>query len=133
AGEDLCVIHVEFADDMFAIYDANRYTEPLADGQAFGTFRVEGLGGRLRLEADGRIYVKPLFQDEYEHRYDIPTIGYRGDSCWATQQHFVNCLATGEEFETNGRDYLNTVAAVFACYESAARGAAVAPREIVGQ
>jgi hypothetical protein len=47
--------------------------------------------------------------------------GYRGDSCRATQQHFVDCLASGDEFETEATDYLKrTVAVVESCYRSAA-------------
>jgi predicted dehydrogenase len=36
----------------------------------------------------------------------------------ATQQRFIDCLKSGEEFETSGRDYLKTIRAVQAAYES---------------
>ena len=53
--------------------------------------------------------------------------GYKGDSCRAAQQHFVDCLRTGAEFETEAADYVQkTFAAVEACYRSAAINRSVA-------
>jgi hypothetical protein len=64
--------------------------------------------------------VKPLRKSAYQHEYAVPTVGYRGDSARMALQHFANCLAAGEAFETGGEDYLNQVMrAVFTGYESA--------------
>ena len=41
---------------------------------------------------------------------------------YAIQRHFVECMLSGGEFESNGADYLKTVRVVEAAYESAARG-----------
>ena len=39
--------------------------------------------------------------------------GYKGESCLAAQQHFVDCLGRDQPFETSGEDYLQgTFAAV---------------------
>ena len=46
--------------------------------------------------------------------------GYRGDSVRATQSHFISCLRTGEPFESGGREYLPSFAAMEAAYRSAA-------------
>jgi hypothetical protein len=42
-----------------------------------------------------------------------------GDSVFAAQQHYAACLRDGTIYETEGADYLKTVRAMFACYESA--------------
>jgi hypothetical protein len=47
--------------------------------------------------------------------------GYRGDSVRATQSHFISCLRTGESFESGGREYLPSFAAMEAAYLSAAK------------
>lgn len=44
--------------------------------------------------------------------------GYRGDSVWATQSHFISCLRSGAEFESSGHNYLKTSAAMEAAYRS---------------
>jgi D-apiose dehydrogenase len=54
-------------------------------------------------------------------------LGYRGDSVRATQQHFIDCLRSGDEFESDAREYLQTVALVEAAYESAHLRRAVCP------
>ena len=52
---------------------------------------------RLRHSGEVSLGVERLFSPE-----GMP--GYRGDSCRATQQHFVDCLASGHEFETEATD-----------------------------
>ena len=51
---------------------------------------------------------------EYEHN----AIGFAGDCCYLTQRHFIDGLVRGDEFETNGEDYLRTLAVQEAVYES---------------
>ncbi|MCI0704384.1 MAG: gfo/Idh/MocA family oxidoreductase, partial [Planctomycetia bacterium] len=51
--------------------------------------------------------------------------GYKGDSVRATQLHLLDSLRSGQKTESEGRDYLNTVRAVFACYQSAETGRVV--------
>ena len=82
--------------------------------------RIEGKNGSIRLDRNGTITVKPLFKPAFKHDYEIPEMGYRGDSVCVALQHFVDCLLTGETFETEGEDYLKQVMrAVFAGYQSA--------------
>ena len=57
-----------------------------------------------------------------QHLYTIPSAGYRGNSCRATQSHFIDCLISGKEFETGGEEYLKTFQLVFDCYQSAETG-----------
>ena len=80
------------------------------------TVRIEGLENKIRLRHSGDVLLggERTFSAE-----GMP--GYRGDSCRATQQHFVDCLTNGREFATEATDYLRkTVAVVEACYLSAA-------------
>jgi len=50
----------------------------------------------------------------------------------ATQAHFIDCLANGSKFESGGRPYLRTFAAVEAAYRSAADARCVSLNEILG-
>ena len=59
-------------------------------------------------------------------------VGYRGDSVYATQAHFIDSLETGHPFETEARDYLQkTFAVVEAAYSSMSSHRAVEITEIL--
>lgn len=123
AGEDCILTTLTMANGMVVQIDANRYTDPLVSGKrTAGALAIEGTAGRLDLREGGVIEVRPNGGDMRIHDYEESTAGYLGDSCRAAQQHFVDCLSSGAEFETSGRDYLQTFRAVFAGYESAETG-----------
>ena len=119
-GEDSVYVHLSLEDDAWGMIYSTRCSEPDVEDPVCDYARIEGKNGFIRLDRDGAITVKPLFKPALEHEYEIPKAGYRGDSCRATLQHFADCLLSGEQFETEGEDYLNQVMrTVFAGYESA--------------
>lgn len=127
AGEDFTLTLLQMENGLTVLIDANRYTEPVSETPArtFGVLTVEGRKGQIELRADASIHIYPIDGQKYIHAYEIPTVGYFGDSCRATQQHFIDCLRSGAAFETDGRNYLKTFRAVFAGYESANTGKVV--------
>jgi D-apiose dehydrogenase len=128
AGEDMALIMTEHAGGVRGVIDGNRGTEPDEPGEALETARFEGDKGVLRLTHPGDVYLNGV---RVFSGADLP--GYRGDSCRATQQHFVQCLQSGNEFETDGAGYLKkTFAAVEACYRSADQNRPVRLEEITG-
>jgi len=119
-GEDSVYAHLNLEDDARGMIYSTRCSEPDIENPICDYARIEGSHGFIRLDRDGKITIKPLFKPAFEHTYEIPKVGYRGDSCRAALGHFVDCLLSGEPFETAGADYLNQVMrAVFAGYESA--------------
>jgi len=48
-----------------------------------------------------------------------------GDCCYFAQRHFIDRLIDGKPFETNGTEYLRTLAVQDAVYESAEQGTPV--------
>ena len=44
---------------------------------------------------------------------------FAGDCVYFLQRHFVECMRSGAEFESNGVDYLKSIRVVDAAYESA--------------
>ena len=125
-AEDFALLTLRHRGGVRGIIDGNRVTEPDESGPAMETVRIEGMENKIRLGHSGEV----LLGDESVFSVDgMP--GYRGDSCRATQQHFVDCLANNEEFETEATDYLRrTVAVVEACYLSAAENRAVKVSEV---
>ncbi len=116
AGEDLAIISLRHCNGVLGIIDGNRTTAADDPGEVMGNSRFEGAEATIQLRGGGDVWLggERVFSGG-------GLTGYKGDSCRATQQHFIDCLLSGAEFETEGTSYLNTtVAAVEACYRSAA-------------
>ena len=114
AGEDWARVELSLAGGATAGIDADRTDGPMTPPLTFATLQVVGEKGRVRLLEDGR-----LLLGKKEHAYEWSREGYRGDSVKATQEHLVDCLRTGRACETEGREYVKTVALVEACYRAA--------------
>lgn len=128
AGEDAGQIMCGFATGATAILDASRYNETnTADPRyTFGTVRLDGSKGHIELDTEGNLTLKPLGDRSRRIDYRHEHKGFAGDCVYALQRHFVDCMLSGREFESTGRDYLKTIALVEACYRSNAQGAVVA-------
>ena len=79
-----------------------------------GTMLIEGERATLRIAGDGCLF---LGQEGFP--FTPPTTGYKGDSVLATQEHLLETLRTGRPSESDGREYLKTVALVEDCYRLA--------------
>jgi predicted dehydrogenase len=126
-GEDAGHLVLGFRRGATAIWDANRYNESEATNPryTFGEMRVDGTKGHVLLDADGSLTLKLLGQPSQRHSYCHEDRGFAGDCVYAIQRHFVDCMLSGQEFESTGEDYLRNVRLVEACYESAATGRVV--------
>jgi predicted dehydrogenase len=131
-GEDAGQLHLTFESGATAIWDANRYneTEAAAPRYTFGEMRIDADRGHLTLDSDANIRVKPLGEPGYFLDYEREDKNFAGDCVYALQRHFVQCLATGQPFESHGRDYLRTMAIVEAAYRSAASGQVVRVEDV---
>ena len=115
-AEDFVLMILRHKNGVRGVIDGNRASLPDDAGPAMELSRFEGFEGTVRLGHSGEVF---LGKDRVFSASGVK--GYRGDSCRNTQQHFVDCLASGDEFETEAGDYLKrTVAVVEACYRSAA-------------
>lgn len=128
AGEDAALVLCRFASGATAMLDASRYNEAEHEDAryTFGTMRIDGSKGHLRLEPDGSLHLKLLGEPLRKLDFVPPRTGFAGDSVLATFRHFAGCLRTGEPFETAGEDYLKTLALVEAAYRSQDSGTTLA-------
>jgi predicted dehydrogenase len=124
-GEDQALVQMTFASGAQGLLDANRISGPVPTEVTMGRFRLEGERAMIRLSPDGRLWLTEYGHAEREHPFPTTEAGYKGDSVHATQRHLIDCLRSGRASESDGRDYLQTVAAVFACYRSAETGQGV--------
>jgi predicted dehydrogenase len=98
----------------------DRSTGPLAAPVAMGSMTIEGERATLRITGDGCLFLcKAGGAAEEKLPFTPPTTGYKGDSVLATQAHLLDCLITGRPSESDGREYLKTVALVEDCYRLA--------------
>ena len=120
-GEDTAQLFLKFQNGATAFWDANRYNESEAESPrfTFGELRIDGTAGHLTMDTTSAIRVKRLGEPVTELDYVRERKNFAGDCVYALQRHFVDCLLSGREFETNGVDYLKNVRIVDAAYESA--------------
>lgn len=113
AGEDQALLTLRHRSGVDGWIDGNRHVNTVPDGPVMGSAFIDGDEGALTITPAGDV----LRNGEIEWNNNAAT-GYRGDSVYNTQVHFIQCLRSGATFETDAADYLNTVAAVEAAYGS---------------
>lgn len=125
AGEDAGLIIFEFANGAQGVFDGNRLAEHVTDNprRTMGEMTIEGGGGRIRLDGQGRIWIKPFGENEREHTYahgSDSTFG--GGAAAALQAHVINHMRHGVPLENAGRHYLTNVVIEESVYRSHAQG-----------
>ena len=69
--------------------------------------------------AEAAVKPKPATGEETEREYPHERRGFGGDCVYVIQRHFVDCMLGDLPFETDGSDYLRTLAVQDAVYRSA--------------
>jgi predicted dehydrogenase len=123
-GEETGQVFFRFSSGATAILDANRYNEVESPSAryTFGELRIDALGGHLTMDTESNLRVKPLGQAGHNADYARANVNFAGDCVYFLQRHFVECMLSGREFESNGDDYLKTLRVVEAVYEAATKG-----------
>jgi predicted dehydrogenase len=126
-GEDYAAIIFNFESGATGIWDANRYNECNFEKPryTFGELLLDANEGSIRLYLDGRITIQKLGEKEQSHSYHHEDHAFSGDCCYTTQRHFIDRMIDGKPFETNGCEYLKTLAVQEAVYESASENTTV--------
>lgn len=130
-GEDCAIIQMTFKSGALGLIDSNRWSGPAKPAITNQTFLVEGSRGLVRMTPEGDLWTNDLNGPDRPQAFQKPENGYKGDSIFALHRHFIESLASGARCESEGDEYLRTVAVVFACYESARRNEVVYIREIL--
>jgi predicted dehydrogenase len=114
AGEDVATLMLGFDDGASGLIDASwACPDVTVPGEAL---RVEGELGALSVHAKG----EQILFNRYDSRQAEPLqIPVQSEAFYLLHGHFLDRLENGGDFETSGQDNLNTLATVFAAYESA--------------
>lgn len=126
-GEDQAILTLSHGGGTLGWIDGNRFADHDESGPSLDDARIDGDSGTIRISPAGDVWSggRRLWAN------DRPQ-GYRGDSVYAAQAHFIECLTTGRPFETEAREYLHkTYAVVEAAYASIASHRRVETAEIL--
>ncbi|MEM7694218.1 MAG: Gfo/Idh/MocA family oxidoreductase [Pseudomonadota bacterium] len=127
-GEDAGLLLLTHGAGIKTLFDGNRLADHAAENRrlTMGEFTVEGSAGTLRLDGNGRLFVRPFgTNDDTPHTYAWSAKGFAGDCVFALQRHVVDHLIDGAPLENSGEDYLQNLRVEAAAYQSAKAGARV--------
>ena len=89
---------------------------------------IDGTEGTLVVKSDASMH---LFGDRGHHQQWQFSTAVMEQGILNTQQHFIDCLESGIEFDTSGEYNLKTMSLVYACYDSANEGRVINISELV--
>jgi predicted dehydrogenase len=118
-GEDVALVTLEYADRV-AVLDLSWATAGRNQRPEWGLYDtwLEGDAGTLHVDVGGQLCL-----DRADGSHDVLPVSLGKeplvDGYAATQAHFLEGLATGVAFCTDGPDTLRTMRLVFAAYQSA--------------
>ncbi len=125
-AEDQAIITLTHTNGIHGWIDGHRFQTLIPNGPAMGDAFFEGELGTISILATGDLYRNNILVWKNE-----VSGGCLGDSVYATLSHFISCLKSGAPFESGGRSYLHTFAAVEAAYRSIAERRCVSLSEIM--
>ena len=132
AGEDSVAIVLDHAGGAVSLVDFSFATRLEPDPFPQTLVRIEGDKGTIELDQGYRLSVSaPGHRETSEVEPAVPRWGAKPwhviqESVVNIQRHWIDCLRTGREPATSGRDNLRTLDLVFKAYESAETGRALA-------
>lgn len=120
-GEDAGIILFEFESGVRGVFDGNRLADHAAENRrlTMGEMLIEGSDATLRLDGDGRLFLRGHGRnDEEEIAYDWQDRGFGGDCVYRFQRHVVDHLRQGTPVVNTGAEYLSNLRVEQAVYES---------------
>jgi predicted dehydrogenase len=122
AGEDAGVIMLDYDDGRRAVYDGNRLVDHIAEDRrrSMGDLLVEGETGVLRVDGEGRIWVRRFgSNDEHEHPFEWEARNFGGDCVYLSCAQYLEAFRSGAQHPTEAQTYLRNIRIENAVYESA--------------
>ena len=121
AGEDAGIIIFSFDGGRRAVFDGNRLVDHIAKNRrlTMGEMLIEGSKGIIRLDGDGRLYLRLSGSD---HENEIPYCwedrAYAGDCVFRLQRHVVEHFLSKAPIQNCAEDYIHNLRIVEAIYRS---------------
>jgi predicted dehydrogenase len=113
-GEDHVILTLRHVNSVMGWVEGHTFQKQDDTRSTHDEATFEGDSGSIRIDKLGEIWSggEKVWTDDHVR-------GYRGDSVYATEAHFIDCLKSGRPFESGAREYLEkTFAVVEAAYTS---------------
>ena len=130
AGEDAGIMVFAFDSGARGLFDGNRLADHAAENRrlTMGEMLIEGSDGALRLDGDGRLFLRTHgSNDEEEITYEWQDRGFGGDCVYRLQRHVVDHLLGRGPVMNTGAEYLANLRIEQAVYESDRLGQRLEP------
>ncbi len=134
-GEDAATVLLDHIGGGVSTVEMSYASHQQPDPFPQPLMELEGRHGAMRLDIGYRLTVTTASGTNTETVAPAPVSWgaepwlITQDSVRSAQRHWLDCLASGAEPATSGRDNLRTFALVEAAYESAASGMLVRPKD----
>lgn len=125
AGEDAGLVIFDFASGARGLFDGNRLADHAADDRrrTLGEMWIEGSRGTLRLDGDGRLWLRGFgARNEVEQAIAWRDHLFGGDCVYLCTRHILESWKAGTAPETEATAYLRNQIVEEAIYESAETG-----------
>jgi D-apiose dehydrogenase len=136
-GEDVATMLLDHGAGVSSIVDCSYATKLETEAFPETLIEIDGAAGSLRLQQGYKLSVTNASGTTH-HDLTPPLLPWASkpwhniqESVLLIQQHWVDCLRSGKEPMTSGRDNLKTLALVEAAYESAQSGETVKPAKLL--
>ena len=130
AGEDAGIMVFAFDSGARGLFDGNRLADHAAENRrlTMGEMLIEGSDGALRLDGDGRLFLRTHgSNDEEEITYEWQDRGFGGDCVYRLQRHVVDHLLGRGPVMNTGAEYLANLRIEQAVYEADRLGQRLEP------
>ena len=124
-GEDAGLVIFEYPKGMTVTFDGNRLLDHASSNprRTFGEMMIEGTKATLRLDGEGRIYIRQFTElEEVEQQYHWQDKGFGGDCVYALNRHVADHFLKGTVLENSAEQYLKNIRLEEAIYQSHTQG-----------
>ncbi|MCL6416500.1 Gfo/Idh/MocA family oxidoreductase [Aestuariirhabdus sp. Z084] len=124
-GEDSATILFDYDNGLAVTIDGNRLLDHPSSNtrRTFGEMWIEGTAGTLRLDGEGRLFLRKFSDNqEFELDYQWQDQGFGGDCVYQLNQHVANHFLSGTPLENSARQYLRNIEIEEAIYRSDSEG-----------
>lgn len=128
AGEDAGLIIYDFANGARGLFDGNRLSDHAAENRrrTMGEMWIEGEAGTLRLDGDGRLWLRSFgANEEREHKFAWRDHLFGGDCVYRCNRAIFEAWQEGRSAPTEAQLYIRNQEIEDAVYQSAESGSYV--------
>ena len=125
AGEDKCLVVLEFGGGVRGLLDGNRLADHAAQNRrrTMGEMMIEGEKGTLFLDGDASLTFRAHGENPLQAiPFDWNDHGFGGDCVYRFTRHVVDHYVRGSTRMNDAKSYLDNLAIEEAIYRSAASG-----------